>query len=144
VGDELGYASWSAVLAVQRAAHASVRALTAQVADLGLTGSEINALANLTGDRACTVSGLAAAAGVRATTMTSVLDRLEARGLVTRGSAPGDRRAVQVSLTGAGVEAAAVIATAVARLDRRALAELPSGGVAALRGVLDAIAGAAA
>jgi DNA-binding MarR family transcriptional regulator len=144
VEDTLGANAWSAVLAVQRAAHASVRALTAQVADLSLTGSEINALANLSGDRGCTVSRLAAAAGVRATTMTSVLDRLEARGLVTRGSAPGDRRAVQVSLTGTGVEAAAVIAAAVARLDRRALAELPAGGVTALRCVLDTIAAAAA
>ncbi|HXW44841.1 MAG TPA: MarR family transcriptional regulator [Streptosporangiaceae bacterium] len=138
--DESGSAAWSAVLAVQRAAHASVRVLTAELADLGLTGSELNALANLAGDRARTVSQLAAAAGVRASTMTSVLDRLEARGLVTRGSAPGDRRAVQVRLTAGGRDAATAITAAVAGMERRALAGLPPGALAALHAGLDALA----
>jgi MarR family transcriptional regulator, organic hydroperoxide resistance regulator len=131
------------VLAVQRAAHASVRALSAKLADRELTGSEINALANLPGDRTRTVSELAAAAGVRATTMTSVLDRLQARGLITRGSVPGDRRAVQVGLTAAGRDAAAAVAEAVTGLERGALAALPPEALAGLRAGLDALAGAA-
>ena len=136
-------AGWSAVLAAQRAAHASVRALTAQLADLGLAGSEINVLANLAGHGAHTVSQLAAAAGLQATTMTSVLDRLEAKGLISRGSAPGDRRAVQVSLTASGQAAATAIARAVADLEHRALAGLPPGAVDGLRAGLAALTEAA-
>jgi MarR family transcriptional regulator, organic hydroperoxide resistance regulator len=135
--------SWSAVLAVQRAAHASVRALTAKLAGQDLAGAEINALANLPGDRTCTVSQLAAAAGVRVTTMTSVLDRLQARGLVTRNSVPGDRRAVQIGLTASGRAAAATIAEAVSDLERQLLAGLPLEALAGLRAGLDALAEAA-
>jgi MarR family transcriptional regulator, organic hydroperoxide resistance regulator len=143
VRDTSGAGSWSAVLALQRAAHASVRALTAELAGLGLSGSEVNAVANLAGEQPCTVSQLAAAAGVRVTTMTSVLDRLEARGLIARGSAPADRRAVRVGLTASGCDAAAAITQAVAGLERRALAGLPSEELAGLRAGLDALAGAA-
>jgi len=128
---------------VQRTAHATIRALTAELADQNLTGSEINALANLAGARACTVSQLAAAAGIAATTMTSVLDRLQSRGLVTRRSMPGDRRAVRVSLTVSGRDAAAAIAKAVTGMERRALAALPPGALADLRTVLDALTEAA-
>ena len=45
------------------------------------------------------MSELAAATGTRPTTLTSVLDRLERRGQISRGPAPGDRRAVLVELT---------------------------------------------
>jgi MarR family transcriptional regulator, organic hydroperoxide resistance regulator len=132
--------AWSAVLAVQRAAHASVHLLSARLADLGLTGSEINALANLADGRRRTVSALAAAAGVRATTMTSVLDRLEQRGLVRRGPAAGDRRAVLVALTETGEQAAAAIGAAIAGLERSALAGLDAAAIGGLRAGLDALA----
>jgi len=85
------------------------------------------------------VSELAVAAGVRATTMTSVLDRLERRGLVSRGSAPADRRAVIVVLTETGRPAANTIRRAVADLERRALAGLPAAAIAGLRAGLDAL-----
>jgi DNA-binding MarR family transcriptional regulator len=132
---------WSAVLAVQRAAHASVRALAFQLAGLGLAGAEVNALANLADGQASTVSQLASAAGVPVTTMTSVLDRLAGRGLVTRSSTPGDRHAVQVSLTRDGSKAAAEIARAITGLERRALAALQPAALAGLRAGLDALTG---
>jgi MarR family transcriptional regulator, organic hydroperoxide resistance regulator len=128
------------VLAVQRAAHACVHALAAQLADLGLTGSEINALANLANIRGRTVSELAAAAGVRATTMTSVLDRLERRGLIRRTPQPGDRRAVLVQLTGSGSQVSRAISEAIARLERHALAGLDAAATVGLRAGLDALA----
>jgi len=131
---------WSAVLALQQAAHASLHVLSAQLADLGLTGSELNAMANLPADQGRTVSDLAAAAGLRATTMTSVLDRLAGRGLITRRSAPGDRRAVLVELTASGQPAAAKIREAIFSLERRALADLPADAIAGLRDGLRALA----
>src|SRR4029077_340778 len=104
---------WSALLALHRAAHATVHALAAELAGLDLTASEINALANLADGRSRTVSELAAATGPRPTTLTSVLDRLERRGHITRGSRPGDRRAVLVPLTPSRRPAPATIREAV-------------------------------
>jgi len=128
------------VLALQQAAHSSLHRLSAQLAEYGLTGSELNALANLPAGKGRTVSGLAAAAGFRATTMTSVLDRLERRGLVTRRNAPGDRRAVLVELTASGKTAAADVRDAMFGLERRALADLSADAIAGLRVGLRALA----
>ncbi len=131
---------WSALLALQRATHSTLHVLGEQLAGLGLTGSEINALANLADGRSRTVSALAAAAGARATTMTSVLDRLERRALISRGSAPADRRAVLIELTARGQAAAAEIIEAVTSLERRALAGLSADAIAGLRTGLSALA----
>jgi DNA-binding MarR family transcriptional regulator len=130
---------WSALLALQRAAHATVQALAAELTDLDLTGSEINALANLADGRGRTVSELGAATGTRPTTLTSVLDRLERRGLISRGSLPADRRAVLIELTSAGRATAATIRQAVSDLDRRALGGLPADAIAGLRTALHAL-----
>lgn len=131
------------MLAVQRAAHVSVHMLAAELTELALTGSEINALANLADGKGRTVSSLAAAAGVRATTMTSVLDRLERRDLIRRAPVPGDRRAVLVELTGTGTHAARAVGEAIARLERHALAGLNAAAIGSLRAGLDALAGVA-
>ena len=130
---------WSALLALQRAAHATLHVLSAELVDLDLTPSEINALANLADGRARTVSELGAAAGTRPTTLTSVLDRLERRGHITRGTRPGDRRAVLVELTPSGQLAATTIRQAIADLEHRALDGLPHDAVAGLRAALQAL-----
>jgi MarR family transcriptional regulator, organic hydroperoxide resistance regulator len=127
------------VLALHRAAHLTVHALAAELAALDLTGSEINALANLADGRSRTVSELAVATGTRPTTLTSVLDRLERRGHITRGSRPGDRRAVLIELTPSGGRTAATVLQAITGLERRALATLPPGAVSALRTALHAL-----
>jgi DNA-binding MarR family transcriptional regulator len=127
------------LLALQRATHATLHVLTAELADLGLTASEINALANLADGRSRTVSELGTAAGTRPTTLTSVLDRLERRGLVRRESVPADRRAVLIELTPDGRLATAAIREAITGLERRALGSLPAGEIAGLRAALQAL-----
>ncbi|MFD0351255.1 MarR family winged helix-turn-helix transcriptional regulator [Kitasatospora aburaviensis] len=92
----------SVLLTLQRATHATLQLLAAELVDLDLTASEINALANLADGRGRTVSQLGAAVGTRPTTLTSVLDRLERRGHITRGVRAGDRRSVLVELTDSG------------------------------------------
>lgn len=129
------------MLALQQAAHATVHILVAELAGLGLTSSEINAMANLASGEGSKVSDLAVAAGVRATTMTGVLDRLEQRGLVTRQGAPWDRRAVLVELTPSGRSAARTIRQAISRLEDRVLAGLPASTIAGLQAGLRALAG---
>lgn len=129
----------SALLALQRATHVTLHALGRELASLGLTAAEINALANLADGRARTVSELGAATGSRPTTVTSVLDRLEQRGHVTRGPCPGDRRAVLIELTDTGRQAAATIRQTLAGLERRALADLDPGALAGFHAVLHAL-----
>jgi len=131
---------WSALLALQRATHATLQALTAQLTGLDLSASEINALANLADGRSRTVSELAAAAGSRPSTLTSVLDRLERRSLIRRCPAPGDRRAVLIELSSTGRPAAATIRQAVTDLEQRALGSLPADSIAGLRAALQALA----
>ena len=128
---------WSALLALQRATHATLQVLAAELVDLDLTASEINALANLADGQGRTVSELGAAVGARPTTLTSVLDRLERRGHITRGTRPGDRRAVLIELTPSGRLTATTIRQAIADLERRALGDLPADAITALRAALE-------
>jgi MarR family transcriptional regulator, organic hydroperoxide resistance regulator len=130
---------WSALLALQRATHATLHVLSAELADLDLTASEINVLANLADGRGRTVSQVGAAAGARPTTLTSVLDRLERRGHITRGTRPADRRAVLIELTASGQLAAATIRQAIAGLEHRALDGLPDDAITHLRAALQAL-----
>ena len=130
---------WSAILALQRATHATLQVLAAELVDLDLTASEINALANLADGQGRTVSELGAAVGTRPTTLTSVLDRLERRGHITRGTRPGDRRAVLIELTPSGRLTAGTIRQAIAALERRALGGLPVDTINALHAALDAL-----
>jgi DNA-binding MarR family transcriptional regulator len=136
---EIVDSGWSALLALQRATHATLQVLAAELVDLDLTASEINALANLADGRGRAVSELGAAVGIRPTTLTSVLDRLERRGHITRGARPGDRRAVVIGLTASGQAAAATIRQAIGALEARALAALPATALAGLRSGLEAL-----
>jgi DNA-binding MarR family transcriptional regulator len=132
--------SGSALLALQRATHATLQVLAAELADLDLTASEINALAILADGHGRTVSELGAAAGSRASTLTSVLDRLERRGHITRGTRPGDRRVVVVELTASGRQAADRIRRTLASVEARALDGLPAEAIAGFHAVLRALA----
>jgi DNA-binding MarR family transcriptional regulator len=130
---------WSALLALQRATHATLQVLAAELVDLDLTASEINALGNLADGQGRTASELGAAVGARPTTLTGVLDRLERRGHITRGARPGDRRAVLIELTPSGRRAAATVRQAIADLERRALGGLSAAETTALRTALQAL-----
>ena len=132
----------SALLALQRATHATLHLLAAELVDLDLTASEINALANLADGRARTVSELGTAMGTRPTTLTSVLDRLERRGHITRGTRPGDRRAVLIKLTSSGRVTATTIRQTISDLEHRALDGVPTQAVGAFRTVLQALTNA--
>ncbi|GAB2667508.1 MarR family winged helix-turn-helix transcriptional regulator [Kribbella swartbergensis] len=127
------------LVVLQRATHATLQVLGTELADLGLTASELNVLANLADGRGRTVSELGAAAGVRPTTLTGVLDRLEQKGHIKRAPRPGDRRAVEISLTTVGVKSAGRVQRAFAELEGRALAGIAPGAVNQARRVLTAL-----
>ncbi len=129
----------SALLALQRATHATLHLIATELVDLDLTASEINALANLADGQGRTISELGAAVGARPTTLTSVLDRLERRGHITRGTRAGDRRSVLIELTDSGRAAAAVITQTLTNVENRALGGLPAEAVAGFYDVLNAL-----
>ncbi len=132
----------SALLALQRTTHATLHRLATELVDLDLTSSEINALANLAGAEGRSVSELGRAAGVRPTTLTGVLDRLERRGHITRGTRAGDRRTVLIELTPSGRAAADTILQTISDLEHRGLADVPPAAVAGFHTVLEALTGA--
>jgi DNA-binding MarR family transcriptional regulator len=132
----------SALLALQRATHATLQTLAAELVDLDLTPSETNALANLADGRGRTVSELGAAIGTKPTTLTGVLDRLERRGHITRGTLAGDRRSVLIELTASGRTTADAILRTIGELERQAVDRLgPRGAekLAAFHEVLRAL-----
>lgn len=127
------------LLTLQRATHATLQLIAGELVDLDLTASEINALANLADGQGRTVSQLGAAVGTRPTTLTSVLDRLERRGHITRGTRAGDRRSVLIELTEPGRAAAVLIRQTLADLESRALDGLPAEARAGFYAVADAL-----
>lgn len=129
----------SALLALQRATHATLSVISAELVDLDLTASEINALANLADGQGRTMSQLGTAVGARPTTLTSVLDRLERRGHITRGTLAGDRRSVLVELTDSGRATAAAIRQTLREIETRALDGLPAEAVSGFYAVVDAL-----
>jgi MarR family transcriptional regulator, organic hydroperoxide resistance regulator len=129
----------SALLALQRATHATSQLLAAELVDLDLIASEINVLANLADGLGRTASQLGGAVGARPTTLTSVLDRLERRGYITRRTPAGDRRSVLIELSPAGRAAAGTIHQLLVAVEQRALADLPTAAVAGFYEVLQAL-----
>jgi MarR family transcriptional regulator, organic hydroperoxide resistance regulator len=128
------------LVVLQRATHVTLQVLGTELAELGLSASEINVLANLADGQARTVSELGVAAGVRPTTLTGVLDRLEQKGHITRAARPGDRRAVEIALTEVGVKSAGQVQRAFAAVEERALAGMSAGALNQARRVLTALA----
>jgi DNA-binding MarR family transcriptional regulator len=125
---------------LQRATHVTLQVLATELADLRLSASELNVLANLADGQPRTVSEIGVAAGVRPTTLTGVLDRLLDKGLLARAARAGDRRAVEISLTADGAKAAERVVKAFKAVEARALGPVPVSQVKQARRVLSALA----
>jgi MarR family transcriptional regulator, organic hydroperoxide resistance regulator len=127
------------VLALQRATHHTLHALSAALSDLSLSAAEINALANLGEGGTLSVRQLSERTGTRASTLTGLLDRLENRGYLAREVDPADRRSFRLPLTDQGREVAARALAAVADLERAALARLDATQLAGYHAVVAAL-----
>ena len=75
----------------------------------GLTQAEAHILCHLHEAGDTSIADLHRAFAHKRSTLTSVLDRLDARGLVKRETSPKDRRSFTISLTRAGAKKAAKI-----------------------------------
>jgi DNA-binding MarR family transcriptional regulator len=127
------------VLALQRATHHTLRALSTALAGENLSAAEINALANLADGGTLSVRELGDRTGSRGSTLTGVLDRLESRGYLTREVDPADRRSFRLPLTEAGRAVAGRVLAAIADLERNALAGLSASQVAGYHAVVTAL-----
>lgn len=101
-----------------------------------LTAPQLACLRHLDRRGPSNIGAIARGVSLSQATLTGILDRLEARGLVERQRSDVDRRRVQVSLTAAG---AAAVATLPVPLDERfaaQLAQLPQRRKEQIRDVL--------
>jgi DNA-binding MarR family transcriptional regulator len=115
-----------------------------QQADVGLTPSQITALATISREGPLTLGALADTEHVTPPSMTKVIERLEALGLIERRADATDRRRVLAAVAPAGeallaagrARKDAILATRIGALDDDQLARL-----AAALDVLDVLAG---
>lgn len=131
---------WSVILTMQRATHVTLDALSKRLAHLGLTPGEVNALANLADGAERTVSELSRDVGTPVTTMTSMLDRLARKDLITRRTPESNRRTVVITLTESGRDAAGQARGAIGALEAELLRDFPPGQLAQLRVALERLA----
>ena len=129
----------SVILALHRATHATLHALSTALADLDLPAADIDVLAILADGAGRTVGALATATATRPSTLTSLLDRLIKRGYIARELDPADRRSFLISLTPAGRAVAEHAAAAIADLERQALATVTLAQRAGFHTVMDAL-----
>lgn len=127
------------ILALHRAAHATLQELAGQLAHLGLNASELNVLGWLADGRSRSVGQLVADTATRPTTLTSILDRLAHKGLMVRELDAADRRSFLISLTPEGRQAAATVRRSVRQLEQSALAAVSDTDLAGFQAVTRAL-----
>jgi len=120
------------VASIERACHAVGRGLT----PVGATQAETHVLARLARGPA-SIRDLHRSLGHKQSTLTAILDRLEAKGLVRRAPSPLDRRSVLVLPTPAGRRAAARARRAVEALERKVRKACSPADLAAFARVVD-------
>jgi DNA-binding MarR family transcriptional regulator len=108
------------VPAIHRATHA-IALHVARLRDPVVSQGEAHVLAHLDAAGEATVGAIHRAFGHRRSTLTSILDRLEARRLVVRTSDARDRRTFVIALTPEGRAAARRVTAHLAGLEAAAL-----------------------
>ena len=110
----------------------------ARLATLGVTQAEAHILDHLVSCGDCTVGELHRAFAHRRSTLTSVLDRLSGRALVTRDASPQDRRTFVVALTPAGTALASRVHAELHRVEAQVLASATARDVRSFENLLTA------
>lgn len=125
------------------ALHKAVRQLSLcmedRMAQLGLAASEAHLLNFVHVYGPCRVGELTRVMGTQKSTMTSMIDRLEDRGLLTREPNQEDRRSFLVAITEDGAELGGAGREQVWSLEQEIIAKASSTDVDALERVLAAI-----
>lgn len=114
------------VRSIERTNQRVRRYLAAHLKVLGVTEIEAHLLARLFAKGPCSIAGLQRAFGLRPSTLTNALDRLERRDFLVREPDPTDRRTSTVRLTDGGADTAREVIALVDSLEAR-LGEQVSG-----------------
>ena len=109
--------------------------VAADLGALGLSFPQAHALRLLDPEEPMPMSALAERLFCDASNVTGIVDRLEARGLVERRSAEGDRRVKALAITAAGVELRGEVMEIMSE-PPEAIAALPQADQRALRDIL--------
>jgi DNA-binding MarR family transcriptional regulator len=112
--------------------------------DLGITQAEAHVLAQLARRGPTSIAALHREFGTKRSTLTNVLDRLEARGVIRRVLNPADRRSFTIHLTPQGVRPARRIARLLDTLEARVLDAVSDRDRRGVETVVDALAAATA
>jgi DNA-binding MarR family transcriptional regulator len=107
------------VRAIERANQRVRRHLAEHLTRLDISEIEAHLVARLSAKGPCSVAELQKALGLRPSTLTNALDRLEERGFVKRKPNPSDRRSFVVTLTAAGSRASSQVIELVDDLEAR-------------------------
>jgi DNA-binding MarR family transcriptional regulator len=121
---------------LHRATHRVALSLSAEG---GPSQGEAHLLVHLLKEGPCTVGALHLALGHRRSTLTAILDRLEAAGWLRRSVHAEDRRTFLVELSEEGRAAAEGALAVLSALERRAKAKVSARDWAAALKVLDAL-----
>jgi DNA-binding MarR family transcriptional regulator len=109
------------------------------MADSGLAPQEGHILSYLRSYAPCPIAEVITVFGLRGSTTTSVLDRLEERHLLARRPNPDDRRSFLLDLTAEGRRVAEQVQTFVDALERGVAKRITAKDEEGFRAVMDAI-----
>jgi len=123
---------------IHRATH-RVRLHLDRFAGLDVSQGEAHLLAHLAAFGDSTIAELHRALAHRRSTLTSILDRMEERGLITRESSRKDRRSFDVRLTGKGKKLARRVYRVLDRLEAGATRQLSRHDLEGFRRTLQAL-----
>lgn len=126
---------------VHRATH-RIGIEIARIRGISASQGEAHILAYLDEKSEATIAELHQALAHKRSTLTSILDRLAARQLITRVVDANDRRSFRIKLTPAGARAAAKIHAHLEEMERAALEGVPPAEVKAFTTIILKLAGA--
>jgi DNA-binding MarR family transcriptional regulator len=124
----------------ERGAHLLAAYLEPTTTALGITQAEAHVLAQLARRGPTSIATLHREFGHKRSTLTNVLDRLEARKLVRREANPADRRSLVVHPTAAGKRTARRVTAALDQLEREVRRRVDERDLAGLEAVAAALA----
>ena len=125
------------VFAIHRMTHEIAVAL--ERANLGVSQAEAHILAHLAENGDSTVGDIHRTFGHKRSTLTSILDRLEARQLIERVLNSRDRRSLLVKLTDSGKPVARAVRAWMRRLENDVMAQLTSEQLSAFEAFAGAV-----
>jgi MarR family transcriptional regulator, organic hydroperoxide resistance regulator len=128
--------------ALELAGHAVDQHLSRRLAQIDLTEAEghvIFHLVEIGPQKLAGIPDLNRAFGMRPSTLTSVLDRLENRRMITRKPNPGDRRSFLIGVTRSGRLAAGRVTAIFEELERSATSSVSARDMTGFHKVLTAL-----